>query len=490
MSEPAEPIYTPHADLSAAGGRSIPAASQPATPHAPLAQPGVQPLTHTQGVIRPLLKLALPSLAEQLLLMLVVYSDTYLTGRYLEQEHLAAISLMAYLAWMLANLFAVVGIAATALTARFVGAGDYPSACRVVEQSFLLGGAIALAATALGMAFTPQWIALMQLEGRSAELAVRYLSYILPVLPALMLQAVGIACLRGAGDMVTGLFSMGVVNLVNITVSWALVLGWGPFPRWGWDGVAFGTALGYLVGGLIVTTRLLRGRAGLRMSLAKLRPDPELIRRLLKIGIPGGTDVLVVTGFQLWFVAVINQLGDLAAAAHGVAIRVESLGYLPATAFQMAAATLAGQFLGAQDFRRARRSVLFTLAAALAAMVLVGATFFFAAEGLTRALLGGQQSPVVEQAAGLLRIVAFALPFLAVVAVLTGALRGSGDTRWPLAFTLAGYLGVRMPLTYFLAHGLGWGVPGAWYAMLADLAFRAGLVAARFLHGGWQRVKV
>jgi Na+-driven multidrug efflux pump len=91
--------------------------------------------------------------------------------------------------------------------------------------------------------------------------------------------------------------------------------------------------------------------------------------------------------------------------------------------------------------------------------------------------------------------VAFAMPALATINVLNGALRGAGDTRWPWAFVVLGYLFVRLPLTYLLATpeslgGLGWGLYGAWIAMLADLCLRAGLVAARFLHGGWRLARV
>jgi Na+-driven multidrug efflux pump len=74
--------------------------------------------------------------------------------------------------------------------------------------------------------------------------------------------------------------------------------------------------------------------------------------------------------------------------------------------------------------------------------------------------------------------------------VLTGALRGAGDTRWPLVFTLIGFFGVRFPVAWLLAIAWGWGVQGAWYAIVADLTVRAALFSARFAHGGWQRVKV
>jgi hypothetical protein len=89
-----------------------------------------------------------------------------------------------------------------------------------------------------------------------------------------------------------------------------------------------------------------------------LGPDRDLIRRLLRVGVPGGMDTLLIIFCHLWFVSVINRLGDLAAAAHGVAIRIESLAFLSGIAFQVAATTMAGQYLGARDHHRAGWSVL------------------------------------------------------------------------------------------------------------------------------------
>jgi Na+-driven multidrug efflux pump len=92
-------------------------------------------------------------------------------------------------------------------------------------------------------------------------------------------------------------------------------------------------------------------------------------------------------------------------------------------------------------------------------------------------------------------VVAFALPALATINVLSGALRGAGDTRWPWVIVVCGYLAVRLPLTYLLAtpatgEGLGWGLYGAWIAMFADLCVRGVLVAARFLQGSWSRTRI
>ncbi len=305
-----------------------------------------------------------------------------------------------------------------------------------------------------------------------------------------MLEAVLIACLRGAGDTLTGLVAMVLVNTVNIVVSWGLLLGVGPLPEWGWDGLATGTAVGFALGGILPLAVLIHGRRGLKLEWRWLKFDPELSKRIARVGLPGGIDVMSVIGCQLVFLTLVNRLGTLSIAAHGVAIRLESLAYLPGSAFEVAAGTLAGQFLGAGDRRRAIHSVLGALACGSSLMLLAALVLFFGAEPLVDLFLGAKQVAVAEIAAPLLRIVAVAVVPLSLVMVLTGALRGAGDTRWPLLFTVFGFFGVRFPVAWLLAFHWGWGVQGAWYAIVTDLTVRAALFVARFVHGGWQKVKV
>ncbi|MBX7164928.1 MAG: MATE family efflux transporter [Pirellulales bacterium] len=439
---------------------------------------------------RPMLRLALPVLGEQFLYMLVAFSDLVLAGQFLGEQELAAMNLASYMLWLLQNLFVVVSIGATALVARLTGAGERELASQTTNQAVLLGGVMVVVLTVALWLGEGQLAAWMQLDGEPGRLARRYVWFLLPVLGAMMFESVGIACFRGAGDTATGLWIMLVVNLINVAIGWSLVRGAGPLPALGWDALALGTALGHGVGGLVVAALLVRGRSGLRLRLNEMRPDRRLIRRLLRVGLPGGLDVMSVIACQLWFVSLINRLGVLAAAAHGVAIRIESLAYLPGYAFQVSATTLAGQRLGAGDPRGALRGVLMSLATGGAVMVSGAVMFSLFPAALARIFVRDAESQVITTAVPLLRIVAVAMPALAVQMILTGALRGAGDTRWPWVFTLIGYLGVRIPLTYWLTTGLDWGVVGAWYAMAADLFCRGALVALRFLQGGWQRVRV
>jgi putative MATE family efflux protein len=447
-----------------------------------------------------MLRLALPVLAEQFLATLVVYSDTILAGQYLTElgpAPLAAMTLLAYFMWLFTGGFAFVAIGSLAMTARFVGAGDREMALRTANQSLVAGLLLALLIMVGAALSLRTAINLLNADADVAALTARYLYIVLPVLPAIMLTQVGPACLRGAGDSVPGMLAMGVVNVVNVAIGWGLVcpalagmrrsLG---LPEVGWDGLAIGSAVGYAIGGALMCWFLARGRAGLRIVPRWLRPDWQLIRRILRIGIPGGCDALMAVGCQLWFVSIIFHLGSTAAAAHGVGVRIESLAYLPGSAFQAAAATLAGQYLGARDPRRATRAVLMTCLVGGSVMTAAGIVFFFGGEPLVRIFVSGEQSEVIALAAALLKIVAFAMPPFALMSILLGALRGAGDTRLTMAITTAGFLVVRIPLAYALTRLWPLGIYGAWYAMVADLCVRSALVYARFRHGGWKRIAV
>jgi len=447
-----------------------------------------------------MLGLALPVLAEESLTMLVGYTDWWLAGHFLAgAEYKAAMGLMSYVLWLLPSLFAAVAIGATALIAKFVGAGDREAARRVAHQAMLLGSAFTIVVLAAVLLGSRSLVQVMQLEGRAAELAVRYIWILTPVIPAIMLEQIGVACLRGAGDTVSGFLAKSIVNVVNVVVSTLLVIGPGNIPNLGWEGLAIGTACGHGLGGLLVLVLLVRGRAGLRLEFAGMRPDPELIRRLWRIGMPGGIDVLAVLCCHFVYLAIINGLGVEAAAAHGLGVQIEALAYLPCYAFHVAAATMTGQLLGAGDPHRAARSAIeacFVGGAMLTAAALV---FYFAGAWLAGFFTGDIHDPTAIAAGKLLKIVAFSTPPLAIVMVLTGALRGAGDTRWPLVATFIGLIAVRLPLACLFAWesfqvpwlgitvtGLGLGVAGAWWAMVIDVVLRSILLVFRFWQGSWK----
>ncbi|MFM7137519.1 MAG: MATE family efflux transporter [Planctomycetota bacterium] len=447
-----------------------------------------------------------PVLLEQFLALAVGFVDKWLAGNlFTESEPLAAVGLVAYCLAFLPVVFVLPTSAATALVARSVGAGDLAGARRAAGQCFFVAAVLVAVAMGLATLGGGGFVRLLGLPPGSSGLAARYLAIVFPALPCMAAVFVGVAVLRGAGDMTSGLVAMTVVNLVNAGASFALATGMGGLPRLGWDGLAWGTVAGYASGAGCVAWLLSRPARGLRTGPADWAPQRAELRRVARVGTPAGIDALGNAACHLTFLSVVNRLGDVDAAAHSVAVTIESLAFLPGSAFAVAAATLAGQFLGARDEPRARRSVWQAAGVAVVLMGTAGALFLMAAEPLAAWFTGGagRQPDVARLAARLVRIVALAQPPLALLMVLSGGLRGAGATRPPLVVNFAGLLLIRLPLAFMLAWpqvplpaGLGTlagfdlGVRGAWLAMAVDLTARGLAMLLIFRGRSWSRMVV
>ncbi|GIW87485.1 MAG: MATE family efflux transporter [Isosphaeraceae bacterium] len=449
--------------------------------------------TTQPALLGQVIHLAWPVVIEQLLLHLVGLSDTLITGRLLAVDQLAAVTVASYLMWFVASIQVVSSAGATALVARRVGAGRRQDAIEVSHQALLLACGVGLALLGVGLALAPRAVRWMNLDGSAAREAVDYLRVTLMAVPLLAIQTTSIACLRGAGDTKTGLAIMAVVNSLNIALSWAAAVGALGLPRMGLRGVALGTAVAESLGGCLVIAALAAGRGGLAFRLRWFRPRLPILRDLMRIGLPAFGEGLTNAGCQLWFLGLINRLGPTATAAHGVAIRCEAIAFLTVTAFSVAASTLTGLYLGAGQPESARRAALVSWRLGTGVITFLALLILAGAEPLFQLFLGDGQPGVAPLGIPVLRLVALALPALATLTVLGGALRGAGDTRSPWLIVTLGYLLVRIPLTYLLAVerpplGLPGGLLGAWIAMFADLHVRALLTALWFRAGRWQRL--
>jgi putative MATE family efflux protein len=397
-----------------------------------------------------------------------------------------------YLMWFLSSCTVLVSVGSTAMVARFVGAGDRKSAIHVTNQSLLLAIAVGLVGTMILLTVLEPGLALLQLHGDAAQYAAEYLHPVLLLLVFQIVEQAGIACLVGAGDTRPGLWVLGGIAIINVPLAWLFFHGFGPLPRLGFPGIALGTGVSYCLGAVAVLTLLARGRAGLHLELRQMKPDFDMIRRLLRISVPAGVDSLSNAVSQLWFVSIINRLGDVASAAHGIALRWEGLGYLSGAAFGTAAMSLVGQNLGARKPAQAAHSAWVAFALGCGVMTTMGVVFFVLAPQMFALFCPRpEQQPIVAVGVPVLRLVAFAMPSLACCIVFTYALRGAGDTRMPVLFTWIGFLGIRIPLAYLLTGPfVGLGLYGAWLAMFADLLLRGAFFLVRFRGGRWQRIEV
>ena len=301
---------------------------------------------------RQIAALAWPVLIQQMLIFLVGQYDRFLAGHFDPPPGVSHVAFQAaqttanYLAWFISCFSALVSVGSTALVARFTGEGSARDVNRTLHQSIILALAIGVGGSVAGGLSTSTIVGWVGLEGNSAGIASEFLTPILGLLVFQVIELAGIACLIGAGDTKTGLRVLGGVALLNMPMAY---LGRELF---GFPGIAMGTAISHLIGGVAVLVILSRGQAGLKLERAKLRPDLDLMRRLLRVSVPASIDTLSVGLCQLWFLSMVNALGDVSATAHGIAIGWEGLGYMSGQAVATAATALVGQNWGRAGRRR------------------------------------------------------------------------------------------------------------------------------------------
>ena len=436
--------------------------------------------------------LALPVLGQNLLAMFVGWSDTILTGRILvEEQYLAAITVGGYLLWLMECIAAVVWTGSQAIVARLIGADRIDEASDIVLQSMMLAVALGILIAVATLVWADPVITWMRLTGPAHGLAVTYLRTVAMSAPLMTVMLVGNTCLRAAGHTLAGMWIVTAVNIINVFLSWTLTLGIGPIPALGWMGIALGTFFSFVVGGALSFGWLLIGCGELRLPRHRPALDFRAFRRILRIGVPGAANSLAVVLCQLWFLSIIADLGAANVAAHGVAIRCESISWLSGEAFGIAAATLVGQCLGAGRPDLSRRYGWLAFRIGAYSMSVMGVAFYFGADWLVALFVDSKQADVFRLATPLLRLVAFSMPALAASLILTNALRGAGETRLPFLYNSAGLLLVRIPLAYaFTGTWIALGIYGAWIAMLIDLYVRGGASIAAFRSDRWSKLRV
>lgn len=460
----------------------------------------------TAGPIwRQVLALALPNLAQQYLHLLVRLSDQTIASHFPvpdpdRADYLSALTTAGYLYWCVSSYTVLVSVGATALVARLVGAGDWATARRATGQAVLLGLTFGLIGSVAGLVGLRSLITAIGPAGLAADHSVAFLTPLAALLAFQIVESACVACLVGAGDTRTGLYVLGGVAILNVPLAWGLCFGVGPVAGIGFVGIALGTGLSHLIGCVAVLILLARGRSNLKLTLADLMPDRDLVRRMLRVSIPAGIDSLSVAVAQLWFLSLVNVLPTVASAAHGIAIQVEALGYLAGAAFGTAAMSLVGRNLGARDPHRAAHCGWVAFGWGCAVMSGMGVLYFALAPVLFEFF--GRDPAVVDAGVPVLRLIAFAMPALASQIVFLSALRGAGDTRVPVLFNWFGFLLVRIPLAYLLTRpridlgplgaisGYDIGLFGAWVAMVADIWVRGVFFALRFASGRWKKVEV
>ncbi|MDB5302514.1 MAG: putative efflux protein family [Phycisphaerales bacterium] len=448
----------------------------------------------TRTLVRTLLWLSIPVFAENVLHMMVGINDVYLASHLPDRsaDATAAIGVVTYVIWLLGLLAGAIGAGSTAIIARAVGAKHQRLANSVCGQSVtaaVLGGVVVTLISAM-LAVPLARATGFRGDNGAFGFAVYYLRVLGLGVPPMMLMLVANACLRGAGDSLTPAVAMIVVDVVNVVCSFALTRGWWGLPVMGFRGIAVGTVIAYVAGGLIQFGVLVSGRGKIRLFLHRLRPHWLTLKRVLRIGLPNGAEGLITWVAQYSILSVIVRIdhANVLASAHIITIRIESLSFMTGLAVATAAATVVGQSLGMKNPRRATHAAHLAFLLGCGAMTLGGILFILFRHSLAHALAGNEE--VAALAAKCLLITAFSQPAFAASLIYSGALRGAGDTFVVMIINIASVAALRLVAVLILTLGFHQGLQAVWIVLACELTLRGIFMAARFRHGGWRHITV
>ena len=438
-----------------------------------------------------LLKIALPMVVSQASDSIMMFVDRVFLSRIGEIE-LSASMAGGLTMFMLSSLFIGTVGYVTAIVAQYYGAKRYSQCGEATFQSIL----IALFCYPILLALSPLVRYFFVLAGhapRQIELGYLYFQTLIFGSVFLILRYALAGFFLGIGRTTVVMVANFAGMLINIPANYVLVFGKLGFPALGLQGAAIGTILGNATIFLILLLFYLRGTNRTQFNTNRsLRFRPQIMRRLLRFGIPAGFEMfLSVTAFNL-FVQFMHSYGTDVAAAVTITFNWDIVAFIPMLGMSHATTALVGQNIGAGDREEARRSTYVALRVAWVYSGFMVLLFVFATRYLVGAFASGFGSNaeyIASLAIVLLRLAALYTLADSAQLVFTGALRGAGDTRWVMRMSI-GLHWLFSGLAIFLIRYVQADPVAVWLVFIAFVMGLGLVMFLRFRGGKWQRIQL
>lgn len=435
-----------------------------------------------------ILRLAWPSVAELVLTSLSGMVDMIMVGQ-LGPWALSAVGLNTQPRFLLLAIFVAMNTGATALIARSKGAGDRELANKTMRQAMMLTVGMSVVIAALGLAFAEPIIWFMGAQADTIGPGTDYFRVQCYGLLAATLSLAITAALRGAGNTRASMRYNLTANVLNVILNYCLIYGNFGCPRMEVAGASLATILGSAAASGMALFTLLRGKQYVRLRWGdSFMPDWGNIKRIVKIGLPAMFEQLVMRVGMITFTKQVSSLGTIGFATHNICQNILQLTLMNGQAFGIAATTLVGQSLGRREPDVGQAYALRTSRWGMIISAAIALSFFFFGEFLVGLYTDDPQ--ILQTGANVMKIIAIIQPFQSSQLVLTGALRGAGDTKSTARIIFVTMVCIRPLMAVVFMNLCGWGLYGAWSAVFCDQLLRQYLVRRHFKKGSWKLIKV
>lgn len=432
-------------------------------------------------------ELAWPSILTNLLFSMVGIVSIKVVAT-LGPAAVAAVTVGNQIFFTLQAIMMAVSVGTTALVARAWGARNHDEAIRTTMTSLVLGSLVAVVLSIPIIVWASPIAALFGLDATATALAAEFIRWLSIFNVAFAINFIMSAALRAAGDARTPLWIGVATNLVSMLGLYALVFGKFGLPALGVKGAAIANGGAFGVAALLFLLLWMGGR--LRIAYRGFEKGELFaaarMRRLVVIGYPAAIEQGVFrVGFFVFLAVIGHYYGQAAFAAYGIGVNILSVCFVVGFGFSIAGSTLVGQSLGANDLEGATANGWRSLRYAMASMIVLGLIIILFARPMATFMIDDPE--VIAYTVVFIYILGAVQPLMAVEFALGGALRGAGDTRYPLKATMAGLLGMRCLLAVLFALA-GLSVEWVYAALIGDYALKALMLTRRFRSGRWRGV--
>ncbi len=469
----------------------IPEPEVAATPPEMVAVPEAIAAAHPWQELGEVLWLSLPIIITMLSYTVMNFADVVMVGRHSPDELAAVgpagVSFFLFAAFLMGTLSIT-----NTFVGQSVGRGEKHEAPRYVWQAMYL----ALAWGLLTLSMFPLAPLVFRLAGHAPEvqpLEVSYFRYLLFRVPAIGCWSALAAFYQATKRPVVPMVAALIANSFNFLGNYVLIFGkWG-FPEMGISGAALATVLGtYLQAALMMCAFLSRHthrEYGTRSAAAFSRAR---LWRIIRVGLPAGVNwCLDNASWAIFLMVVVGGLGSAALAANNATVQIMSLSFMPVVGLNIGVQSIVGHHIGMGDHAGAKRRTYRALALAVGFMLLMGVCFLLFRHPLISLFSRGEPSPEILRMGGTMLIFAAIFQAFDAFAIISyGALKGAGDTRFPMFAQVACAWLVFIPLAFFLTKGLGMGVTGAWLAVTVNIALVSVVNFWRFASDAWHKIDI
>ena len=436
-----------------------------------------------------LIRLIVPLIIEQLLLMTVGMADTVMVTTAGEAT-VSGVSLVDNINTLIIQIFSALSTGGAVVVAQYLGRQETHSAKTAAKQLLYAMTGISAVLMILALIFRQHILSLIfgQVEPAVMDSALVYFLLTAAAYPFMGIYNAGAALFRAMGNSKVSMINSFIINVINILVNAILIFGFGM----GAAGAGIGTLVSRIAAAVIIMVML--QHPGLTVQVDDIfhfEFNGSMIRRILFIGIPTGMENGMFQAGKLMVLNLITTFGTSAVAANAIANSISGVINVPGSAMGLAIITVIGRCIGAGDTRQAVHYTKLLVGCSYLSMLIMGSALFFSTDFLVT--LFNLSPEAMAMASQVLKFCAIAnMLFWPMAFTLPNSLRAAGDAVFTMVVSLTTMFVCRVALSYVFAcsWGLGLGLLGVWLAMFCDWIVRAVCFLWRYWRGSWKKIHV